>query len=497
MVKPEKRWQLLLVADDGRIVPFKRIKGVAVGVVILLVLLGLFCAGLAWQLTAEKVRHHRTQEQLADADRQITHYKREHELIAAELVLAEARMEKAGLPVPRRKERIAPSHTASAANDETAAGAASDEAAAASSEAPPAEAAASLQPAAPAPASPEPVAADAPVDEPAPSPAPPAEKPSVVDLGDLEMAHDIDKQTLMARFRVSNENARSSPIAGHCVVVLKSEQLDRDAWQAMPDVPMTEGVPDGERGRSFRISRFIDLEIIAPVQRDPSAFTTASVYVFDASGAVLLTRDFAIDLPGPAPEPSVDGDDRSESGVDGGPADRKAPVAVDGLKLAHDAEKDVLSARFRVSNTGSSSDPVAGRCVVVLHGPQLDTDAWLVMPGVDMVDGEPDGARGQAFQISRFKDMEVKAMGQADPSSFTLASIYVFDTAGRKLLQKDFPIDLPAPEPAAAPAADATEAPDASSPSSNAAPADQPANTTPPSGDDVKPAEKPDSRARF
>jgi hypothetical protein len=54
MAKHENRWQLLLVADDGRIIPFKRIRGMVLTLIILLVLLGLICAGLAWQLTAEK-----------------------------------------------------------------------------------------------------------------------------------------------------------------------------------------------------------------------------------------------------------------------------------------------------------------------------------------------------------------------------------------------------------------------------------------------------------
>ena len=48
MATSEKRWQLLLVADDGRIVPFKRVKGVVVTVAILMVLLGGLCAGLGW-----------------------------------------------------------------------------------------------------------------------------------------------------------------------------------------------------------------------------------------------------------------------------------------------------------------------------------------------------------------------------------------------------------------------------------------------------------------
>jgi hypothetical protein len=47
--------------------------------------------------------------------------------------------------------------------------------------------------------------------------------------------------------------------------------------------------------------------------------------------------------------------------------------------------------------------------------------------------------------------MEIKAMGQTDPSSFTAATVYVFDASGAKILEKDFPIDLPAPKPDPAP----------------------------------------------
>jgi hypothetical protein len=63
------------------------------------------CSAPDWRgnLTAEKVRHRRSADRLADADRQMAHFKSEHELIAAELVLAEARMEKAGLLIPRRR----------------------------------------------------------------------------------------------------------------------------------------------------------------------------------------------------------------------------------------------------------------------------------------------------------------------------------------------------------------------------------------------------------
>ncbi|MBC2712275.1 MAG: hypothetical protein HGJ94_15215 [Desulfosarcina sp.] len=307
MAKPEKRWQLLLVADDGRIIPFKRIKGIAVTLVILLVLLGLVCAGLAWQLTAEKVRHRKTLNQFADAKRQVTLYKSEHELITAELVLAEARMEKAGLLIPKRQERIPQQKPMKTADAESVSDTKIDD-----GEKGP-------EPSATADTTASPTAAKQPSVAPAATPAanvarkaaPEAtlaevsaepEKPAIA-LGNLEMKHDSGKKVLLARFRVKNNGLRSSPVAGRCVVVLKNDWMDPKVWLAMPGVTLVDGKPDGERGQAFRISRFRDMEIKAMGQTDPSSFKTATVYVFDTSGAQILAKDFPIDLPAPKPEP--------------------------------------------------------------------------------------------------------------------------------------------------------------------------------------------------
>ncbi len=531
MAKTEKRWQLLLVADDGRIIPFKRIKSVAVGVVVLLVFLGLFCAGLAWQLTAEKVRHQRTQARLAEADRQVTHFKREHELIAAELVLAEARMEKAGLPVPRRQERIPQQKAAQPADSQATDSEAGGKTSPPPPAEPPGETKTPVQAAGSVSSAPEAAADKTPTAETSSAATKPDTEASVVAISDLEMEHDTAKKVLMARFRINNDGPPSSPIAGQCVVVLKNESEDRDTWQAMPEVRLTDGSPDGKGGRSFRISRFIDMEILAPVQGDPSSFTTATVYVFDPSGTELLAKDFPIDLPAPAPLPTAKAAAQPDTDTASDSVPEAPMVDVQDLKLVHDADQRMLLARFRVSNTGSDGTSVAGRCVVVLHDPQLSPEAWLAMPGVVLVNGEPDGTRGQAFKISRFRDMEIKAMGQIDSSAFSVASIYVFDTSGAQLLQKDFAVDLPAPEtkPEApgvvAPASQSTEAAPAdqlsdapssdegprstATPPSADRPPDQPANwvsPTIPAGtptgdpsltDDAQPTKQPDSRARF
>lgn len=313
MAKPEKRWQLLLVADDGRIIPLKRIKGVAVMLMILLVVLGLVCAGLAWQLTAEKVRHHRTLNRLAEADRLVAHYKGEHELIAAELVLAEARMERAGLLIPKPPQRTPPPAPSETADDqpvlEASKGAGEKDPLPAAS----VEAAVAEQPSIPATEKPAVKVARQIATDSAPAEATPDPEQPVVDLGDLEVQYDAGKRTLLARFRVKNNGPRSSPVAGRCVVVLKNDSMDSAAWLAMPGVKLMNGKPGGDQGQAFRISRFMDMEIKTMAPADPSVFKTATVYVFDSSGARIVGKDFAIALPAarptarPAGEPSATG----------------------------------------------------------------------------------------------------------------------------------------------------------------------------------------------
>lgn len=460
MTKSEKRWQLLLVADDGRIIPFKRIKGLLVTVAVLLVVLGLICAGLGWQVTAEKVRHNRTHDQLADANRQLGHYKSQYELITAELVLAEIRMEKAGLPVTKRHERVPQQPIVKTALPESTTDAAVDGNGAKT----PPEAAQAPTTAKPetSPSPTTPVAAikaEATSGVPSSKMAAKEERPAIV-LGDLEMQHDTQKKILLARFRIKNNDPRSSPVAGQCVVVLKGERLATESWQSMPKVTLKNGVPDGRHGRGFKISRFINMEILTPVQKDPSSFKIATIYVFDTAGTKILEKGFPIDLPAPKPEPDS-GAEPAVSTTDSGP--ETPVVALNDLKMTHDAGEQILWARFRLTNTGPRSSPVAGRCVVVLKDAGVDAVTWLAMPTVTLVDGRPDGDRGQAYRIARFKDMEVKTRGIADPSAFKSATVYVFDSAGAKVLEKDFAIDLPAPrtepetQPAAAPVSPGTQ----------------------------------------
>lgn len=308
MIKPEKRWQLLMVADDGRIIPFKRIKGIAVTLVILLILLGLACAGLGWKLKTEAGSHRQVHEKLLEAKAEAARYKREHEFITAELVLAEARMKKAGLPIPNRRVWSAepvPESTVAAsdvlpmvdtvADDDRQQELASANNALALPEKSP-------SPLTSAPEAQSPVVAKA-ASGALPEKTPITADPPLVALGELKIKHDTKKKVLQARFRVTNTGPRSSPVAGRCMVVLKGGLTTPETWLSLPEGALVNGVPDPGQGQVFKISRYINMKMTAVARTDPSAFTIATIYVFDTAGAVLLQSDIPIDLPAPVPEP--------------------------------------------------------------------------------------------------------------------------------------------------------------------------------------------------
>ena len=431
MTTPEKRWQLLLVADDGRIIPFKHIKGIALTLLVLLIVAGVGCAGLGWLLTEEKISHRQTIDQLALAREEAARYQSENEIVITELILAEARMKKAGLPVPDRQLPTALAKTeqtadapqtpnaitadeqeqrVSAANQQSALVQASERA---------------IEPTAS--AVPEVARRDIHLERKAPTIEPPT-----IAVGEMKLDHSASQGRVKATFRVSNTGPRSSPVKGWCVVALKSDPADADTWMGLPDDALVDGKIDPKKGNNFRISRFIDMDMETTVGTRSDSFTTATVYVFDDAGAILLEKDFPIAL---SLAPSG-----SETAVGGEAAE--LTIAVDRFKIQYDTSTNILRAMFQVSNTGSSSSPVTGRCVVVLKNEQISPETWLALPDGAMMSGKPYPAKGKLFKISRFKNMTIEASTENDPSVFDNAVVYVFGMDGGMLLEKAYPVRL-------------------------------------------------------
>lgn len=302
MVNPPKRWQLLLVADDGRMIPFRRIKGVALMLVLLLLLLALICAGLAWRLTAEQAGHRQTRTQLVETGHRMDQFQSKHELVAAELVLALAQLEQAGLAAPSALEQAAHPPDPDSAPAEAVAALSPDDVRVGIGS-PPADDRTGVvdsaetpigiptQPTSGFPGAEERALADA-------APEKTAEpEPAVIAVTNWQLRHNREKQTLEARFQVRNLGPRSAPVAGRCVVVFKNDPDDASAWLVMPQTTLVNGEPDGGRGQPFRIVNYREMRITSVGLTDPSIYKTATLYVFDDAGEKILHQAFDLDWP--------------------------------------------------------------------------------------------------------------------------------------------------------------------------------------------------------
>ena len=127
------------------------------------------------------------------------------------------------------------------------------------------------------------------------------------------------------------------------------------------------------------------------------------------------------------------------------PADSDLSVEVENFKISPRVNENLLRVQFKVKNTSPGSRRVSGHAIVVLKGEQLQQNRWLALPGVSLTNGKPTGRqRGYAFGIKHFKEMRFKTNLPKSPEIYRNATVYVFTKKGELLLEKDFPVNLPA-----------------------------------------------------
>jgi hypothetical protein len=65
----------------------------------------------------------------------------------------------------------------------------------------------------------------------------------------------------------------------------------------------------------------------------------------------------------------------------------------------------------------------------------------VLIPWAKVEGGRPSPAsRGQFFSIARFKPMTFETTGVSNPGRFDLLTVYIFNTRGELILEKDFSI---------------------------------------------------------
>lgn len=429
MTRSDKRWQLLFVADDGRIIPFKHIKGIALLLLILVVLLALACAGLGWKVAKETILYHKTLDQLATAQTEIEEYKRKVEVVTAELILAEARMLKAGLAVEQRSSSSLP-QTASSEEQKPQVAQEPDTAEA---EQQGAQAEKENQVLQPAPTIAKQASNNAPEKGKEPK-AVISKAPPSVEVGELKLDQNLSVGKVTTTFRLSNKGPRSSPAKGWCLVVLKSNPRDKTTWMGLPGGTLAKGAPEAEKGKKFKVSRFVDVDLKGPLADQMLPITKATVFIFNEAGSLVIEKDYPIFQ---RPVQSIANSSSTNTG--GGP-----DVDLSDFEIHQEASSRTIKALFRLKNKNSKSGPVSGRYMVILKNEKMTPDTWAALPAGAIAGGKPNVEQGQSFKISRFKNMQVEAAVEGDPSRFDKVVLHIFDTNAAVLLEKAYSIRLAA-----------------------------------------------------
>lgn len=275
-VKRDRYWSVMLVGDHGRIIPFRRFKGIAISVVGGLVLAVLVIIGLSIVYMLQASTIDELKAAIEESTRQIAKLRDEKDLLLAKIVVNNK------MPIKEKKSEPPTSGGTAEKEDKniTAKGAPKPE---------------------------KQTAAAAPKPPPEPKPAP-EKKPTQpvqlnADIRRFKIKYQSPQNLLRCDFRIYNTSKPKNALAGRSVVVFKNMDEPPIKWLAVPRVQLADGVPKGKHGKSFKINNYRTMTFKAFGLKPPVRFNAASIYVYTSGGKLLLNREIPINIDVPAPPP--------------------------------------------------------------------------------------------------------------------------------------------------------------------------------------------------
>jgi hypothetical protein len=266
-----RRWTVLFIGDHGKVIAFKRVKTL---IALALAVLGVALVVVAVLLVVNQRLHGRgreLQQRLEESGRQIESLSHEKDLLAAHVALVEAKMKEAlsgiGHPAGDRK-RNSPGPEKLAAQTSPPTGAvAEDEDGTGATVSPGTEA------------------------------RPPINSGETVEVEGFGATYDPDRQSIDLKYKLVAPSTGRKPAAGHVIVVFKDEDLEPEAWLAMPRVELPKGRPSGlQKGYPFAINHSKTFAHSMPVPQSFTGFATAVLYVFSRQGQLVMAREYTVAL---------------------------------------------------------------------------------------------------------------------------------------------------------------------------------------------------------
>jgi len=274
--RKNKRWTLLFVGDQGKVVTIRWFRWIVMVWASLLVLAAIVSGTLYYLYRHTSNENVSLERSLDTIQQQIVGLRSDKEVLMAQLVVAETDMERLqARPGPKQVEKAPgdrPDDPTKKASRPTSQVAQKREAAVPVLEG-------KLLSGDP--------AADAVAQE----------KDLKVSVEEFNVFHEEASSTFRAQFILRNTGPDSNLVSGFTAVILKKPDTQPDKWLTLPTLKLAAGVPTGDKkGQYFSIARFKTVRFMVKSKIDPRQFNRATVYVFDANKNLLLEKNFSIDI---------------------------------------------------------------------------------------------------------------------------------------------------------------------------------------------------------
>lgn len=272
-----RKWHLLVIGEKGKVISFRRLKGVFLALIFTLILSLLASFYIGFLYTRNKMEIGSLKEKILTLEEKETTFKEEKELLMARIVIAESKLKANSKSAKKtaleeKKESDVLKETSMVASAQQPKKKTTQKPAAVLKKK----------------STPLPEKSKLPV------------KMSMT-VKQFEIGEVYQKNRVWVKFVIRNTTPGRPPVLGRCVVLLKTDGDDPETWITLPKIPLDDGKPSGRYGWYFKIANFKPFRLKTKVLTPPVKFVEATIYVFSAKGKTLFEDDYPIDITIKAP----------------------------------------------------------------------------------------------------------------------------------------------------------------------------------------------------
>ena len=267
-----KKWSILFIGEDGKVVTVKHFKGLVIGLAMLLAILILCLIILYYQYHRETDSAETLGKDMAGVVAENRSLKDEKDQMLARLVILESKLKAREQPGPPQGTGKLPGKEEPLKN---VAKEPSDPATDRKNDPKGGQKQVSTPPAAE-------INAQVP--------------PLSIANKNLIVCQDPTSDYMRVEYKVINTGAKDAPVVGRSIIILKANNMNSEDWIVLPNVPLSDLKPSGERGKRFRIYNFRTIKYKVPSSAVKGRLETATIFTFTEDGTLIMERDYPIEM---------------------------------------------------------------------------------------------------------------------------------------------------------------------------------------------------------